>query len=352
MPVAHLDLHQGGAARGVTRGVLQQVADEAGEQPAFARHPHRLAREVGAGARGLLRSERLKVDSLQVRGPLQGAEAARQQDLLDQLVEVLDVPLDAGAERRIAVLRQQFHGHANAGEGRAQLVRRGGERVALGRDERLNALRRLVEAAGQRRDLVLALDLHPRGEIACAQCLDPALQPFQPSRQAAGEGIGADGDGDGEEGEGGEETDRRPAENAPVRAHEDEAPVRERQGKGAALPGAPAGGLPFRRREGLTQAREQLAVRPEHADTAVDIPRQPSEGGVQLGLWCIGRRQRLGQQCAEAPAKLRAGVLVTRKPPAEGGEHAEQHDDAEQRQINLEEEAPPHASSSWLRVNR
>ena len=113
----------------------------------------------------------------------------------------------------------------------------------------------------------------------------------------------------------------------------------------------PAGFL-LRRREGLAQAREQLAVRPEHADTAVDIPRQPSEGGVELGPGCIGRRQRLGQQRTEAPAKLRAGVLVTRKPPAEGGEHAEQHDDAEQRQINLEEEAAPHASSSWLRVNR
>ena len=140
MPVAHLDLHQGGATGRVTRGVLQQVADEAGEQPAFARHPHRLAREVGAGARGLLRCERLKVDSLQVRGPLQGAEAARQQDLLDQLVEVLDVALDARAERRVAVLRQQLHGHANAGEGCAQLVRRGGEPCRAG-------LRRAPECA-------------------------------------------------------------------------------------------------------------------------------------------------------------------------------------------------------------
>ena len=134
---------------------------------------------------------------------------------------------------------------------RAQLVGGGGERVALGLDEGLDALRRAVEAAGQRRDLVLSLDIDPGGEIARAQRLDSRLQALQPARQAAGDRPGADGDGEREEDEGDEEADRRCVTQATVRAVEDEAPVRQRQGEGAASSGVPTGRALLRRRQGL-----------------------------------------------------------------------------------------------------
>ncbi len=56
-----------------------------------------------------------------------------------------------------------------------------------------DTLRRTIEALGEPRHLVTALDLHARGQIARTERLDAGLQPFQPSRQAAHDRIGADG---------------------------------------------------------------------------------------------------------------------------------------------------------------
>ena len=49
-----------------------------------------------------------------------------------------------------------------------------------------------VEALRQPRHLVLALDLHARGEIAGAELLDAGLQSLQPAREPADQRIGAD----------------------------------------------------------------------------------------------------------------------------------------------------------------
>ena len=349
----YLQLDEDRAARRVVRGIVEQVANQAGEQPAFALHRRGTAGEVGPGTRGLLGAERLQVDSLQVRGPLQGAEAARQQDLLDQLVEILDVALDALAQRRIAVLRQQLHGHADTGEGGAQLVRRGGEGIALRLDQRLNALRRLVEAARQRRDLVLAFDIDPGGEIARAQGLDSGLQALQPAREAAGERPGADGDGERQDAEGGEEADRRGVEYVvALGADLDEAAVRQRQHEGLATLLARARGPLLGRSQGPAQAAEQLALRPEDADAGVEVLAEAGEGGIGLRPTRAGRRQQLDQERTDTPAKFRVRTLVMCQPPAEDGERAEEHDDAEQRQIDLEEEAPSHGSSSCRGVKR
>ena len=354
----HRQFHQGGAARRVTRRVVEQVADQAGEQPALALHRCGIAGEVGSGARGLLGGESLQVDRLQVPGPLQSTESAGQQDLLDQPVELLDIALDTRPECGVAVLRQQLDGHADSRQRRAQLVGGGGERVALRLDEGLDALGRTVEAAGERGDLVLALDLDPGGEIARAQRLDPHLQPFKPPREPAGQRPGADGDGEREQGEGREEADRRRVGQFPLRAHQDQAAVRQRQGERPAPPTAPAGEPLFRYRQGLAQAAEQPAVRSEHADAGVEVPAHAGEGGLDLGPRCAGRRQRLHRQRADAAAEIGAGALLVGQPPAQGGEHAEEHDDAEQRQIDLEEEPPSHeppsprSSSSWWRAKR
>lgn len=331
--------------------LVEQVADEPGEQPAFARHRRGLAREIRPSTRGLPGGKRMEVDALPVRRPLQGVEAARQQDLLDQLVQLLHVALDAGAQRRVAVLRQQLDRHADARERGAQLVGGGGERLALGLDQRLDALGRPVEAARERRDLVPALDLDPGGEIARAQRLHPGLQPLQPPREPARQRPRADGDGQRQQGEGDKEADRLRVRLVPLRPHQDEAAVAQRQGIGAALVCAPALGPLFGRFERRAQAAEQRAVRPEQGDAGIERAAQAGKRRFDLVPWRARRRQRFLQQGADAPAEFVVGCVVG-EPPADGGEHAEQHDDAEQRQVDLEEEAPPHvsSSSSWRRV--
>lgn len=226
----------------------------------------------------------------------------------------------------------------------------GGEGLALCLDQRLDALGRPVEAAGERGDLVLALDLDAGGQVARAQRLHPGLQPLQPPREASGQRPGTDGDGKGEQGEGGEEADRRRVQPLALRTHQDEAAVRQRQREGAILVRAPAAGSLFGRGQGLAQAAEQRTLCSKHADTSIELSAQANEGGIDLGPGGIARRQRLGQQHPDAPAQLASRGLVVGQPPADGGKHAEEHDDAEQRQIDLEEEAPSHGSSSWRRV--
>ena len=233
------------------------------------------------------------------------------------------------------------------------LVGSGGEGVALGLDEGLDALRRTVEAAGQRGDLVLAFDIDPRGQITRAQRLDSGLEALQSPREAAGERPGADGDGERQDAEGGEEADRRRVEYvAALGADLDEAAVRQRQSEGLAPPLARPRRTFLGRPQGPAQAAEQLALRPEYADAGVEVLAEPGEGGVGLGPGRAGRRQQLDDERTHAPAKFRVRALLVCQPPAEDGEHAKEHDDAEQRQVDLQEEAPPHESSSWLRTKR
>ena len=224
----------------------------------------------------------------------------------------------------------------------------GGERVALGLDQRLDALGRPVEAAGEGGDLVLALDRDAGGEVAPAQRLHLGLQPLQPLREPPRQRPGAGGDGKGEDGEGGEKADRRRVGQVRLRAHQDQATVRQRQGEGPAPPRAPNGGWLVGLGQGRAQAAVQPALRPEHGDTDVQIATQPGEGGIDLGPGRAGRRQRFRQQRADAPADFRVRHVVAGEPPAEGDEQAEEHDDAEQRQIDLEEEAPSHGPPSPL----
>ena len=56
-----------------------------------------------------------------------------------------------------------------------------------------------LKLCGQRRDLVAALDLDARAEIAAAELLDAGLQPLEPPAEAAHHRIGADRDGEREQ---------------------------------------------------------------------------------------------------------------------------------------------------------
>ena len=97
---------------------------------------------------------------------------------------------------RIGVAVRQRERHVDAGERRAQLVRGVGEQHLVRADQLLDAAGRAVEARRERRDLVLALDLHARRKVAFAELLDAGLQPLQPPREAARQRLGADRDRD------------------------------------------------------------------------------------------------------------------------------------------------------------
>ena len=91
-------------------------------------------------------------------------------------------------------LLEQLDAEADARERRAQLVRGVGEQHAVRADQLLDARGRAVEALGEPRHLVAALDLDARREVAGAERLDAGLQPLEPARQAAHHRIGADAD--------------------------------------------------------------------------------------------------------------------------------------------------------------
>src|SRR6476659_4753061 len=70
-----------------------------------------------------------------------------------------DVLLEAALALRVGTLLQELDHHLDARERRAQLVRRRGEQELVRAHQPLDALGCLVEALGEARDLVAALDL-------------------------------------------------------------------------------------------------------------------------------------------------------------------------------------------------
>ena len=134
-------------------------------------------------ARALLRRERQEVDLLVGRGAGLSIEPARQQDAVDQAVElgnVAELGFFAGRCRRFS----RFDAEADARQRRAQLVPGVGEQQLVGLDQLLDAGGGAVEAVGEPRDLVIAFDLDAGRKIAGAKLLDAALKPFETAGQA------------------------------------------------------------------------------------------------------------------------------------------------------------------------
>ena len=102
---AHGDLDR--PVAGIAPRVLEQVAHQAAQQQAVALDGDRLAARLEVVVRGLLGGERQQVDRLAALEAGHGLEAARQQDLLDQLVELGDVALQRLARLGIGLLAQQ-----------------------------------------------------------------------------------------------------------------------------------------------------------------------------------------------------------------------------------------------------
>ena len=160
----------------------------------IAAHRRGLALDGNAVARGLFGRQRQDVDLFAALGRAHRIEAACEQDLPDQLVELGDVGLDALLLLRIGGAVRHRERHVDAGERRAQLVRGVGEQHLVRADQLLDAAGGAVEARRERRDLVLAFDLHARRKVAFAELLDAGAQPLQPPREAARQRVGADRD--------------------------------------------------------------------------------------------------------------------------------------------------------------
>ena len=145
------------------------------------------------------------------------------------------------ARLRVGGVAQQRGRHGDAGERRAQLVAAIGEQQAMGGDQLLDALGGAVEARGQGRHLVAALDLDARAEIAAAQLLDAGLQPLEPPAEPAHHGVGADRDGQRHQ----RQERRDPEGRARPLAHlarDQPAPVGQLQGEVRAARAAPPAG--------------------------------------------------------------------------------------------------------------
>ena len=131
----------------VALGILEEVADHAPQELRVAGERDRLTIEravVVVGA--FLRDQREEVEALFRRRRGDDVEAARQQDFLDEIVELGDVALQLGLRLGRRVLAVELDAQAQARQRRAQLVGGVGEQEPVGADELLDPRRRAVEA--------------------------------------------------------------------------------------------------------------------------------------------------------------------------------------------------------------
>ena len=188
---AELDAHRRLA---VAPGVLQQVADQPPQQPRIAADRHRLAlQRAVVVARAFLGGERQQVDVL---ARLQRADRRR-------AGSPAGFRRSAGRARRCRARarpcisdRRSRWNSSMPSRMRDSGVRSSCEALASSRrcasDQFLDAGGRAVEALGEPRHLVAALDLDARRQVAGAERLDAGLQALQPARQPAHHRIGAE----------------------------------------------------------------------------------------------------------------------------------------------------------------
>ena len=125
----------------MTPGIAEKIANQMANEVAFGFHDGLFAPEGGPGACRLFGHQRPKIDGFEMCRPRLDAEAARQQDFVDQFIEFLDVALDPRDEFRVGIVRQQRHGHADPGKRRSQFMGCGCQGIALGINQILDASR-------------------------------------------------------------------------------------------------------------------------------------------------------------------------------------------------------------------
>ena len=230
---------------------------------------------------------------------------------------------------------QQLDRHADPRERTAQLVRGGGEHGALHRDQRLDPFGGAIEALGEIRDLVGALDVDPGTQIAGAERVHSRLQPFEPAGDAARKRICADGDDDGER----HQQPEPVTAGAPEDMRRQPSAVRQaEQEDRTALAVLPfARGLPGlrRRRDRRPRRRDQGPVGAVEREPDPEVVRDLPEGGGECG-GVVGQRPRdeVGHRVELAPVVV---VVVVHQPP-ERDDDPEDHDDGDEVEIDPEVE--------------
>jgi hypothetical protein len=297
-------------------------------------------------ARGLFGREREQVDFLPGLARLHRVEPAGEQDLVDQGVELGDVLLELKLAPGLGAVLHQLERHADAGERRAQLVRGVGEQRLVRGEQLLDARRRAVEALGQARHLVAALDLDPRRQVAAAERLDARLQVLQPPREPPHHGIGAHADAEREHGQGEEQSPGRMAPGARHARHQPAAVGQlQAPGRRARVPPQPAtfAALRARRRQRTADPGLRRIVGAEQRHVGMQPGRQALERGLLRGERRLGRRQRVLRQhrghLGGRPHDAGVGELAPQEARGER-EHREARD---HRQVDAQIE-PAHQS--------
>src|SRR5262249_52590790 len=160
-------------------------------------------------------------------------------------------------------------------------------------DEAFDAGGGLIETPSQAGDLVAALDLDARGEIAGAKRFDAALQPLEPPREPPHNRASADGDHQRDGPKEGGEHERAgavPGRQAPTRLTPARPRYRPRGRGGRPQPPAAPTGSGERLTGGgqwLVGAAEQRQIRPQTLRQPVDRlllrRRRRIRGGDKLG---------------------------------------------------------------------
>ena len=290
---------------------------------------------------------------------IRGVEAGGGEQLLDEIVELRDVPLDARPPLRIAT--QQLDCHPDAGKGSAKLMRRPGEDVALRFDQALDPVRGAIEALRQTSDLILSFHLDPGGERSRPKLVHPHLQPFDPAGEPAGERPRPGRDGDREQGQGPQpqgqpmrERAREPM--APCRRRlppsGEPAPVVETNNDGTGVcPRMMQGRCPlpapsWTRGNGRTGRGHEPPRCVVEGDVHAEASRKDFECTADRTGVLPRRRQRSGQQIPDPGTKRRplGELLVEHRTPDPGGhprEHREREEHHEKPEIDAQVE-PPH----------
>jgi hypothetical protein len=305
-------------------------------------------------ARRLLPKELVEGDALG-RNRSVGLQATRQQEVLDQCIQLGDIALRLGAQVLARAARQQLQGHPKSSEGSPQLVGRARQHATACGVRALDPLRRPIEAPRQGCHLVAPLDGNSHAQIALAELLHAALQPLQSTDDAPRDRIGAQGDCPSQQREG----DERPGTSRPAmpRVDPQPAPVSQLDGDtgnpghppSAALEGRPPPSVRSRRPGG----GDALAL--------VAPQTRPYAETVGLATQLLGEVDALARVALQSRGDLRGTPLEEprRAIPAQEGVPADHGDpDAHEQggahdaSVDLEEEPAPHDSPSGERVSR
>ncbi len=272
-----------GGAAAVTSGVVEEVGEGAreeggiggeGEVAIFGGDGEDGLVEAGAGdgaAQGLLGADLLGGEGGEV-------DAGGGEEIADELVDLDDLAIDlVEGVRGLAAVARDLGEEADAGEGGAQLVRDGGEELALVVELLLDAGGHVVHGLCDDADLavLVAAELDAAVEAAAAEIAGDARELVQGAREAPGDAAGRGPQDDA----GDEEGEAAPARAGAVGIEADADLARGGRGRGGRDAGG-EGGVGARTGEGRDGGAGRVAQLDLHVEVALD---GAGEGGALVG---------------------------------------------------------------------